>query len=870
MKRFVFVILPIAFFGLIALVFADQMGENLRSKGFHVAILSDEDKINLQVNRLEQTIRQQWIGEIEQMLSSEYKESEPSIYKTTLKEKLESIFSNLSSVRQFITQTNTETGWRVTSTQDFYIRNLGIRISAGGGSAFGGDGDNATVECEIGLSSARQNFKEIKEVLSFVLENQKWALSGTDSLFGFLENASQASIQEIGTINLSSEILNQSKDDFTSTHLLVPVTLYNYGKTLIPRFNKTESLNWFGVNSMNSPCGIIADIEICAGGPDFNHEYLFISDVTSNKIIGSDQDNWVGEFGSQGSGVGQFWGPKGICTVEGYYYFVADMFNDRVTAYIYYNQLDEPQWYSDLNLYANFNRPRDVEAKDKNPYDLQDKTYIAVTDAGNHRLALFLWHPFDLRLDRYYGGYGSGEGQFMWPTSVCFGRDPQFGWQTNDIFVTDYGNRRLVRLYAQLDTIYMIHWRGTYEFPAGTELTSVDVDNQGLVYVVDRRNGKVYKFAPSQGGYPWHFSLLGIWGETGVEDGQLYHPNTIQVTHGRYVPYPDPWVPLNSVGVILGDVFVTESWGDQTGVRRFVIAADVLNLAAEWVPYNEYTGEGNFIWWEYSLTDFGTVTEEVLLGAEICTTYNEGSLNWGSQAGSWPVDGHPHGTYYTVKITATSIYDPTIVVEKSVDVYVDTLTIHDPVITRGIRCKHDDPFPYWCGDGYQCIKEYHFYTIDVQAYDPDGDPLTYEWSCAQGRFWDGTALYKEITTSENYVCYLAPPPPGGGKPPIYEQIGVTIRNPYGGEAQNNVDMDLYLYPSEYSCLCGDANHDSMITSADIVKILNYLYRGYDPPPDPIERGDVNNDCEITAGDVTYLLNYLYRGGPPPECCWLHE
>jgi len=299
MKRFAFIILSIVFLGLTALVFAGQIENDLRNRGLHVAVLSDEDKINLQVNRLEQAIRQQWIGGIEQMLSPDYGEAELSISKATIKEELVSIFSNLSSVRQFITQTNTETGWRVTSAQDFYIRNLGIKI----------DRDIATVECEIGFSSARQNFKGIKEVLSFVLENQKWLLSGSDSLFGFLENASQASIQEIGTVNFSSGVLDRIKDDFTSSHLLVPVTLYNYGKTPIPRFNKTESLNWFGVNCMNSPCGIVADIEICEGGPDFNHEYLFVSDVTSNKIIGSDQDNWVGEFGSQGSGVGQFWGP---------------------------------------------------------------------------------------------------------------------------------------------------------------------------------------------------------------------------------------------------------------------------------------------------------------------------------------------------------------------------------------------------------------------------------------------------------------------------------------------------------------------------------------------------------------------------------
>jgi len=245
MKKLIFMILSFVLLSSSALLFAGQVEKDLKKKGLHVADLSEEDKINLQVNRLEQAIRQQWVTEIVQMLSSNYKESEPTISKAILKEELEKTFSSLSQARQFATQRNTETGWSVTSTNDFYISNPQIRV----------EGNKATVECEIGFSSARQNFKEIKEDLSFVHQDRKWALCSSKNLFGFLKKAAQASTQEIGTINLSSEVLNQSKDDFTSTHLLVPVTLYNYGKTAIPRFNKTESQNWFGVNCMNSPCG---------------------------------------------------------------------------------------------------------------------------------------------------------------------------------------------------------------------------------------------------------------------------------------------------------------------------------------------------------------------------------------------------------------------------------------------------------------------------------------------------------------------------------------------------------------------------------------------------------------------------------------
>lgn len=341
----------------------------------------------------------------------------------------------------------------------------------------------------------------------------------------------------------------------------------------------------------------------------------------------------------------------------------------------------------------------------------------------------------------------------------------------------------------------------------------------------------------------------------------------LTIAHGSYCPTPsDPCSTLTS----LGDVFVTESWGDQTGIRRFVIAADVLNLSAGWVPYNHDTGQGNYIWWSYHLTDFATVTEKVLRGAEVCTTYNRGSLNWGSQGGSWPVDGHPHGANYTVKITATSIYDPTIVVEKSVDVYVDTFSTHNPIITRSIRCKHENN-PYWCDDCWQCIKKDSAYTIDVQAYDPDGDSITYEWRCGRGYLYTDEGQWDRwVTTSQNHVCYYPPPPSGGKEPPVYEWIEVNVIDPYGGVVHNEVIMDLYLYPSSYSCMCGDVNRDGNgPNTGDVVFLIAYVYKGGAPPYPPIERGDVNNDCQITLGDVIYLINYVYKGGPPPECCWIH-
>jgi hypothetical protein len=854
MKKILILLMPI-FLSIGYWVWAETPEQSLKKKGIHVAELSEADKINILLNRLEQEIQQQNIESILNLLSPSYSEANLSFTKETLNDKLQLTLSSFSKNRNFPKQTNQKIGWAITSTSDFYLRVLKIQAST----------DTAWAECEMGFFTARddevQNFTKTEELLRFSKSGQVWKLRGSNHLFEFIEKASGnvENAQIFSQVFGASPIASYTEEDLTSTHLLVPTLLYIYDGTPIPRMNMTTSQQLFGFrHKFVQPYGIMADVQVTPGSSDFTYEYLWVTDAMGNGVVASDQDEWMADYGEWGSGLGQFKGPYGICHLATHY-FVADMFNNRVITYSYEKGWDDPMW--DFTLTAGFDWPIDVEAKDRDQSNPQDMVYIAVADWRNHRVVLFHWFPYPIGFDRSYGEYGSGEGQFIYPTSVCFGRDPLTGWQTNDVYVTDSGNRRLVRFYIQQPE--GVIWRATYQFSVDAELKSVEVDNQGLVYVVDRHNGKVYKFAPSQS-YPFSFSLLGIWGETGTGDGQLDHPNTLQVAHGRYCPYPDPCYPLTS----LGDVFVTESWGDQTGIRRFVIAADVLNLSAGYVPYNEDTGLGNYISYSYHLTDFANVTEQVYRGGEVCTTYNRGTLSYDSQGGRWDVDGHPHGQTYTVKITATSIYGPT--VTKMLDVYVDTMTVHNPVITRDISCKYrhaPDPSCDYC---WQCIKEYYTYTLDVVAYDPDGDSLTYEWRCDKGYFFtDEGQSGRQVITSKSHVCYEAPSPPHAQEGNPYEEIYMCVRNPYGGETSDWVNMDPYLFPSSTSCLCGDVNNNGICSPGDISYLVNYVLAGGPPPPDPIERADANNDCVVNSADIAYLINYSFCGGPPPECCWIH-
>jgi hypothetical protein len=65
-------------------------------------------------------------------------------------------------------------------------------------------------------------------------------------------------------------------------------------------------------------------------------------------------------------------------------------------------------------------------------------------------------------------------------------------------------------------------------------------------------------------------------------------------------------------------------------------------------------------------------------------------------------------------------------------------------------------------------------------------------------------------------------------------------------------------------VCGDATGSGTITLADIVYLVNYVYRG-GPAPEPVWVGDVDGNSGITSADVIYLVNYMFKGGPAPVC-----
>lgn len=66
-----------------------------------------------------------------------------------------------------------------------------------------------------------------------------------------------------------------------------------------------------------------------------------------------------------------------------------------------------------------------------------------------------------------------------------------------------------------------------------------------------------------------------------------------------------------------------------------------------------------------------------------------------------------------------------------------------------------------------------------------------------------------------------------------------------------------------SCVSGDVDTSGTITSADIIYMVGYVFKG-GPAPLPIpESGDVNCSGDVTSADIIFLVGYVFKGGPAP-------
>ena len=141
------------------------------------------------------------------------------------------------------------------------------------------------------------------------------------------------------------------------------------------------------------------------------------------------------------------------------------------------------------------------------------------------------------------------------------------------------------------------------------------------------------------------------------------------------------------------------------------------------------------------------------------------------------------------------------------------------------------------------------YNFSSNTTDPEGDNIFYLFNWGDGTDSDWLGPYSSgdtctasYTWSDPGMCY----------------VKVKAKDIHDRKSNWSDSLCVTMYSR------GDCNRDGIINLADVIYLINYLYRN-GLPPDPLEAGDTNCDGTVEIGDVIYLINYLFKGGLPPLC-----
>ncbi len=232
---------------------------------------------------------------------------------------------------------------------------------------------------------------------------------------------------------------------------------------------------------------------------------LYVSDAFNHRVQQfSASGAFIGTWGSEGSGNGQFDATYGIAVRKNGDIVVSDFGNYRV-------QLFAEGTF--LRQFGGFGTNPGQFSGWPTAVAIAPNDDVYVTAIGNddhvYRFALAT-NTFISR----FGGTGSGIGQLKRPSGVAIAAN-------GDVLVADTDNHRIQRFRA--DGEYRGQWgtRGTGngEFD---EPTGVTVAEDGTVYVADSKNHRVQRFDANG-------AFLGAWGSQGTGNGQFSTPYDIAV-----------------------------------------------------------------------------------------------------------------------------------------------------------------------------------------------------------------------------------------------------------------------------------------------------------------------------------------------------
>lgn len=220
---------------------------------------------------------------------------------------------------------------------------------------------------------------------------------------------------------------------------------------------------------------------------------VYVADRGNHRIQKfSSSGAFIAKWGTEGSGNGQFSYPSDVAVDSTGNVYVSDQLNDRVQKFTSTGSFIT-KWGSRGTGNGEFDSPTGVAV------DAGGHVYVADSGIGgdgdnglgNHRIQKFTSTGAFIRK---WGGRGSGNGQFEFPSDVTVDA-------SGNVYVSDNANDRVQKFTST--GAFVSTWgtfgsgNGQFDFPSG-----VAVDAHGDIYVSDFYNHRIQKFAGGGTGPP--------------------------------------------------------------------------------------------------------------------------------------------------------------------------------------------------------------------------------------------------------------------------------------------------------------------------------------------------------------------------------
>jgi len=236
---------------------------------------------------------------------------------------------------------------------------------------------------------------------------------------------------------------------------------------------------------------------------------IYVIDYGNYRIQKFDSNgNYMTQWGSYGSGNGQFMALRGIAisTTGNVYIASADGVSNHRIQKFDSNGNYMTQWGSYGSGNGQFNLPLGLAT------DQQDNVYVA--DSNNHRIQKF---DSNGNYMTQWGSYGSGNGQFFSANDLAID-------SSGNIYVAD-GNYRIQKFDSNGNYILQFgsagYGNGQF-YPFNNALAGIAIDSNNTIYVTDAGNHRIQAFN-SNGSYVAQF------GSFGNNDDQFFYPQDISI-----------------------------------------------------------------------------------------------------------------------------------------------------------------------------------------------------------------------------------------------------------------------------------------------------------------------------------------------------